>query len=157
MGSKSACCEPDPACLLDDDPTLAVCCRRDLQEQAYNNRLREKLLTLDRSNERTKLAQGAYAHNAEHVPGVAAFERDSLATDSDDDDPGKSRLVMHVSAGLTFVIVYSSQYKALLEVQVLRRREGSAFLSFRHREESAHLPLRKALGRLWTLTGQIYR
>lgn len=85
---STGCCEPDSACLLDDDPTLADCCRRDLQEQAYNSRLTEKLSALDRSNHRIKLAQQAYVHNGQEVILPDDFDKDSLASDSEDDDFG---------------------------------------------------------------------
>ena len=51
------CC-PDEACQeepeLWNDPTLADCCRRDLQEQHYVARVKGQLLAVDRTEERQK-------------------------------------------------------------------------------------------------------
>ena len=87
-----ACCgqsgQTDDVCGLNDDPTLAACCLRDLKEQAYVSRVKATLLQHDHTDARSKLAQVVLA---QHVVPAAAFEidRDSLVTDSDEDNRGE--------------------------------------------------------------------
>ena len=80
-------CEPDSACHLDDDPTLADCCRRDLQEQKYTQRIKEQLLSHDRTYERIEIANGAILRDEGAIRDAVQREEelDSLATDSDED------------------------------------------------------------------------
>ena len=87
MECSSVCCEPDPACHLDDDPTLADCCRRDLQEQKYTQRIKEQLLSHDRTYERIELAKSAILRDQGAIREALQREEelDSLATDSDED------------------------------------------------------------------------
>ncbi|KAK9916620.1 hypothetical protein WJX75_004968 [Coccomyxa subellipsoidea] len=87
MECSSVCCEPDPACHLDDDPTLADCCRRDLQEQKYTQRIKEQLLSHDRTYERIDLAKSAFLRDQGAIREALKREEelDSLATDSDED------------------------------------------------------------------------
>lgn len=87
MDCNSECCEPDPACHLDDDPTLADCCRRDLQEQKYTQRIKEQLLIHDRTYERIHIANGAILRDPREIREAVQMEEelDVLATDSDDD------------------------------------------------------------------------
>eukprot|EP00884_Botryococcus_braunii_P013703 jgi/Botrbrau1/22333/Bobra.0002s0012.1 len=58
-----ACCDThdeiaDELTELALDPTLQDCCRRDLKEQAYVERVKSKLLAVDRVDQRTNLARG---------------------------------------------------------------------------------------------------
>lgn len=90
MECSSDCCEPHPAVSLEDDPTLADCCRRDLHEQKYVQSIKEKLLLYDRTNERINVANNAIFREVDkgRVGGDEDEETDSLATDSDE-EPGQ--------------------------------------------------------------------
>lgn len=81
-----ACWEPDSDCLLADDPTLADCCRRDLEQQKQVEQLKRALLSHDRTDIRTKVAYDAFLRDP--TVGAAAGlgdERNDSFTDSDDD------------------------------------------------------------------------
>lgn len=91
MACTDACWEPDSDCLLEDDPTLADCCRRDMEEQKHVQHIKRTLLSHDRTDIRTKVAQNAFLRdpNDEAAARLGEEESDSLVTDSDEDAGAK--------------------------------------------------------------------
>lgn len=93
------CCEKhdelaDELAELALDPTLQDCCRRDLKEQAYVENVKSKLLSVDRVDQRTKLAKGIVK---QVVPREASQVGDDDGSDShlsDADDAGERHLGM---------------------------------------------------------------
>ena len=82
-----ACCEADISLHTHDhfdDPTLADCCLRDLKEQAYNERLLERLRRCDVSEAHQRMEAGVFRRELQDIPEQAS-DNDSLATDSDDE------------------------------------------------------------------------
>lgn len=67
-----------------DDPTLADCCRRDLKEQAYSSRVRERLKQCDISEVRQRVSAGVLKQQIPHSPDGTS-DVDSLVTDSEDE------------------------------------------------------------------------
>lgn len=94
MACTDACWEPDSDCLLEDDPTLADCCRRDMEEQKHVQHIKKALLSHDRTDMRTKVAHNAFLRDPNDEAAAAAGLReediDSLITDSDEDAGAKS-------------------------------------------------------------------
>ncbi len=87
MACTDACWEPDSDCLLEDDPTLADCCRRDIEEQKHVQHIKKALLNHDRTDVRTKIAHNTFLRdpNGEAAAGLREDEIDSLDTDDDED------------------------------------------------------------------------
>ncbi len=114
---SSACCPPAAAAVSpntdhrDDDefselladPTLESCCRRDLEGQRRSAALRSKLLSMDRTTQRTKMHHsilGAAAPRAGTMREETAAMREAEGENDDmsssfgdseeeDDDPGE--------------------------------------------------------------------
>jgi hypothetical protein len=75
-----------------DDPTLADCCRRDLKEQAYVERVKQKLLEHDVTTVRSDLAHSAFVRDPACAPAALGdSDQDSLLTDSEDEEAGERR------------------------------------------------------------------
>lgn len=104
MECSKVCCEPDPACHVDDDPTLADCCRRDLQEQNYTQHIKKQLLSHDRTYERIEFAKGAILRDQGAIREALQREEelDSLATDSDEDAGTKKAFAVLSKAHICF-------------------------------------------------------
>lgn len=82
-----ACCETDASSRAHDhfdDPTLADCCLRDLKEQAYNQRITQRLRESDVSECHQRLKAGVIVLDLKGAPQQVS-DVDSLATDSDDE------------------------------------------------------------------------
>ena len=86
-----------------DDPTLADCCRRDLKEQAYNSRVRERLRQCDISEVRQRVSAGVIKQQIQESPDSAS-DVDSLVTDSEDEGQRRTsshpRTIMVIARGL---------------------------------------------------------
>ena len=81
LGSMNDCCEDASCGHLEyedcDDPTMMSCCRRDLQERRYGQRLRDRLLAVDPSQRRLQQTKEAVLRSATQTgvyrePGVDA-------------------------------------------------------------------------------------
>jgi hypothetical protein len=88
MDNVDACCEPDQGCLLEVDPALADCCRRDLLEQAYIANLKQTLCSADRTDDRINVGREAFVRDVAEAGRRHKLDTDSLASDSEEHDPG---------------------------------------------------------------------
>ena len=92
-----SCCRPDVE--PDHDPTLADCCRRDLQEQKYIERVKQTLLEHDVTAVRSQLAHSAFVRDPSSAPAPEQdSDQDSLLTDDEGCDAGLSPLNVADSA-----------------------------------------------------------
>ena len=68
---------------------MADCCRRDLKEQAYVERVKQKLLEHDVSTLRSQLAHSVFLRDPACAPAALGdSDQDSLLTDSEDEEAG---------------------------------------------------------------------
>ena len=95
-----------------DDPTLADCCRRDLREQAHNERLVNRLKECDISEARQRVEAAVIGRHPEDIPEHGS-EVDSLATDSDDEGEHLSDLTRLICSFGETCCILPEKYDAL--------------------------------------------
>ena len=99
-GSSVAAVSEEAASHYPDDPTLDECCQRDLQQQRRIAVVKAKLLSMDRTTERTKLQQRVLHTSPPHAEqqDIAESEEGSDAWDEDDENDIGEKTQSHVFA-----------------------------------------------------------